>query len=526
MSERTQVVIVGAGPVGVGLAIELGRRGIDCAILERRAELSSIPKGQALSQRTMEHFRRWGFADEIREARVMPPGYPTGMATAYGTLISSYWEAPPARELVKDFYAEANERLPQYATEEVMRRHLATLPSVTSYLGWQATEVAQDEDGVRVTVTDGDQERHLEADFVVGCDGARSLVRESFDIARAGTDWDELVVLTVFRAPELHEALERYPGCGTYRVMHPDLKGYWMFFGRVDVGESFFFHSPVPEGTTRENLDVPALLHRAAGFEFDVEVEHLGFWDLRVQVAEEYRADRAFIAGDAAHTHPPYGGFGLNNGMEDAANLGWKLAAYLEGWGGPQLLDSYSHERQRVFHDVGEEIIGGWIRTDREFLERYDPKEDEEAFERAFQDMTREYGRRYASFEPHYAGSPVVLGPPDGRTSAIGTHEVRARAGHHLAPRSLSAGGNVFDAVGDGFTLFAFDAAAAHVAAFRDAAEAEGVPLTVVEDTRADGRQDYQAPLLLVRPDEYVAWVGQEAPTDPAVVLRQVAGWS
>ena len=176
-------------------------------------------------------------------------------------------------------------------------------------------------------------EQVLEGDYVVGCDGGHSLVREQADIERSGTDFDELVALVVFRSAELHEALKRFPDRSTYRVMHPDLKGYWMFFGRVDVGEGFFFHAPVPPGTTAENFDVAALLHRAAGFPFAVEVDHVGFWDLRVQVAQRYRAGRAFIAGDAAHTHPPYGGFGLNNGLEDAANLGWKLAAAAGGLG-------------------------------------------------------------------------------------------------------------------------------------------------------------------------------------------------
>ena len=522
--EGTQVVIVGAGPVGVGLAIDLGRRGVACTIVEKRVGLSRIPKGQALTQRTMEHFRRWGIADEVRAARVMPPGYPTGMVTAFDSLASDFWEAPPARELVRDYYAEADERLPQYATEEVLRRYLATLPSVEGRFGWEATDVDQDDGGVRVRITDGAQDEILTAEYVVGCDGAGSLVRESSELARTGTDWDELVVLAVFRAPGLHAGLERLPPRGTYRVMRPDLKGYWIFFGRVDVGERFFFHAPVPRGTTRENLDVVAMLQDAAGFSFEVDVEHVGFWDLRVQVAQEYRAGRAFIAGDAAHTHPPYGGFGLNNGLEDARNLAWKLAAALQGWGGQALLDSYSLERQQVFNEVGEQIIGGWIRTDREFLETYDPQVDRASFEQGFAEIAREYGRRYASFEPHYDGSPVVLAPEGARTGAVGTHQFAARPGHHLAPHSLSSGGEVFDRLGSAFTLLAFDAPPDAVEGFVAAASRLGVPLQVVADGAAAGRERYGSSLVLVRPDEYVAWVGDAPPSDPSQVLRTVAG--
>jgi hypothetical protein len=115
--------------------------------------------------------------------------------------------------------------------------------------------------------------------------------------------------------------------------MRPELNGYWQFFGRIDIGEGFFFHAPTPAGASENGFDFHGVMQEAAGFRFDCQFEHVGFWDLRVAVAERYQVGRVFIAGDAAHSHPPYGGFGLNNGMEDAANLGWKLAATLEGWG-------------------------------------------------------------------------------------------------------------------------------------------------------------------------------------------------
>jgi 2-polyprenyl-6-methoxyphenol hydroxylase-like FAD-dependent oxidoreductase len=469
----------------------------------------------------MEHMWRWGVDEEIRAARTMPPGYAIGQVTAYENLMGEFWAAPPARELVQPYYFQANERLPQYRTEEVLRRRLATLPHVDVCLGRRAVAVEQDTDGVHVTI-EGDGERAvLTGDYVVGCDGGRSLVREQADIPRSGTDWDELVALVVFRSPELHRALGRFPDRSTYRVLHPALNGYWMFFGRVDVGEEFFFHAPVPRTARAGEFDFAGLLHRAAGFTFGCEIEHVGFWDLRVQVAHTYRAGRAFIAGDAAHTHPPYGGFGLNNGLEDAANLGWKLAAVLQGWGGEALLESYTLERQPVFRDVGEDIIGGWIRDDREFLHTYDPKVDRVAFERRFAEAAAGFGRRLRDFEPHYEGSPIVCGPPGGVVSAHGEHTFRARAGHHLPPQPLSDGRNVFEALGPGITLLALDA---EPAPFEDAARSAGVPLTVVRDGLACGREAYGARLVLVRPDQYVAWTGDATPADPQAVLRRVTG--
>lgn len=523
-----QVVVVGGGPVGVGLALDLSLRGISSTVVERRTELSAIPKGQGLSQRTMETMAGWGVAERVRAARTVPADHPIGQVTVYGDLLGEFWHASPDRALLAPYYSQANERLPQYRTEAVLRRALSERPDTELLLGARAVAVQQDADGVRVRVQVGDgpgaQEHLLEADYVVGCDGGRSLVREQLDIPRAGTDWQELVALVVFRSRDLHEALGRFPERSTYRVMHPDLHGYWMFFGRVDADEEFFFHAPVPPGSTAADLDVEGLLRRAAGFDVAVQVDHVGFWDLRVQVATRYRSGRAFIAGDAAHTHPPYGGFGLNNGLEDAVNLSWKLAAVLDGWGGPALLDSYDEERRAVFHDVGEDIIGGWIRADAAFLAEWTPDRDRAEFARRFEVASGEFGRRLRGFEPHYEGSPVVLGPPGAVSGAHGEHLLTARVGHHLPPRPLSTGGLVTDALGAGPGLLALDADPAAVTAFASAAHRAGMPLAVVEDTRAGGREDYGSALVLVRPDRFVAWAGDTAPPDVDAVVARFTG--
>ncbi len=202
--------------------------------------------------------------------------------------------------------------------------------------------IAQDADGVRVTCAEdgGDGRETLQAEYVIGCDGGHSTVREQAGIERSGADFNELMVLALFRSRELHEKLKRFPPRSTYRVLHPDLKGYWQFFGRVDVGESWFFHSPVPANTTRDNYDFHGLLQKAAGFPFAADFDYVGFWDLRIAVAEKYQVGRVFIAGDAAHSHPPYGAYGLNNGLDDVVNLGWKLAAKLKGWGSDALLQT------------------------------------------------------------------------------------------------------------------------------------------------------------------------------------------
>jgi 2-polyprenyl-6-methoxyphenol hydroxylase-like FAD-dependent oxidoreductase len=524
---KYQVIIVGAGPVGTALAVDLGLRGVSCALVESRTGLHRIPKGQNLTQRTLEHFYSWGIVEELRAARVMPRGYPIGEITAYGSLMSRYWHAPAGREIVRPFYFQDNERLPQYCMEAVLRRKLAALPSVETRFGWSAQSIEQG-DGVRVSVAEeANKERRevLEADYVVGCDGAQSLVRRQAGIERGGTDFHQPMALMVFRSRELHKGLKRFPERSTYRVMRPDLNGYWWFLGRVDVGEEWFFHAPVPAGTDKNNFDFHALIQKAAGFPFSWQVDHIGFWDLRVSLAERYREGRILIAGDAAHSHPPYGGFGLNNGLEDAINLGWKLQAVLEGWGGEALLDSYGEERRAVFKEVGEDFIAARIARDAEFFARHDPERDRAGFELAWQGRESELATNAQSYEPNYEGSAVVAGPPGGVSSARGTHRLKARAGHHLAPQPLSTGRNVYEELSRaGFTLLAFDAQERTVAAFEAAASALRLPLKVVRDSYRDARAAYESRLVLVRPDQFVAWAADGAPEEASALLRRVAG--
>lgn len=526
MRDQYQVIVVGGGPVGMALAVDLGQRGVSCLVLERRLTPQRIPKGQNLSQRTLEHFYFWRCVEQLRAARLLPAGYPIGGVTAYRSLMSEYWYAPAGREVVRPYYFQENDRLPQYLTEQVLRARAAELPTVRCLFGWAATAIEQDDRGVRVAACPeaaAGERVVFAAEYVVGCDGARSLVRAHLGVDTSGSDFAQRMVLAVFRSRELHDGLRRFPERTTYRVLHPDLRGYWQFFGRVDVGEEWFFHAPLPADATPETFDFHALLERAAGFAFPCTFQHVGFWDLRVEVARAYRRGRAFIAGDASHSHPPYGGFGLNTGLEDVANLGWKLSAVLEGWGGDGLLDSYGDERQPVFSQTGEDVIARGIERDRAFLERYRPERDRTEFEQAWDRLAAQPSWPQM-YEPHYEGSPVVLGPPGARPGIHGTHAFAARPGHHLAPRRLSDGSSTFERLGPGFTLLAFGPQAGRVRPLEDAASSLGVPLQVTRDTYEGERTAYEAPLVLVRPDQYVAWAGERLPDDPAGALRAVTG--
>ena len=525
-NKRYQVAIIGGGPVGVALAVELGQRGISCVLVERRREPQRIPKGQNLTQRSVEHFYFWGVLDALRDARILPPSYPMSGIVAYRDLNNEYWGAPPLREIVNPYYFQNNERLPQYQAEYVLRARLTQFKNVEARFGWTAQAIDQNAETVEVTISeDGGAGREvLQSDYAVGCDGGHSFVREQAGIARGGADFEQLMVLALFRSRALHEGLKRFPPRSTYRVIHPDLNGYWQFFGRVDVGESWFFHSPVPANTTRDNYDFHALLQKAAGFPFACNFDYVGFWDLRIAVAETYQAGRIFIAGDAAHSHPPYGAYGLNNGLDDVVNLGWKLAAKLDGWGTDALLATYSEERRPIFKETADDFIEAGIRRDREFLRRYSPERDRAEFERAWQQHINFSAPNVLTYEPHYEGSSIVFGPPGGASSARGAHMFKARAGHHLPPQLLSSDRNVFETLGDDFTLLAFDGDEATTATFAKAAKTLHLPLKIVRDSYDQGRRSYEAKFILVRPDRYIAWAADDRPSEPAAILSKATG--
>ena len=518
---QSQVVVVGGGPVGLGLAIELGQREISTVVIEKEASLHEIPKGQNLTQRTMEHFRSWEVESRIRAARVMPPGYPAAGINAYGNLMSQYAHPWFRRSQVGQYYFAANERLPQYSTEAVLQERLGDLPAVTHLRGTEARTIRQDDTKVVVSTDAGE----FEADYLVGCDGSRSIVREESGIAEERSKHERKMVLLVFRSRRLHALLEeRFGEAAFFNVLHPDLEGYWRFLGRVDVGEGWFFHAPVPPDATVESLDYQALLSATVGADFEVDLDYIGFWDLRIAVAETYQSDRVFIAGDAAHSHPPYGGYGINTGLEDARNLGWKLAAEFQGWGGSKLLESYTGERRPVFVSTARDFIEKFIEEDREFIENHNPDLDRADFDAAWEQRRADSNAGVSGFAPHYEGSPLVDGPPGGSSSAVGSHVFAAQPGHHLAPSSIASSPDLFGALGAGFSLIASNTAGAGVDLFRKSAQELGIPLAIVRSDVDGELAGYGTDLILVRPDHFISWVDDGSSFETREVLTKSTG--
>lgn len=517
------VVISGGGPVGLALAIELGQRGHSVAVIERNETPPRIPKGQNLTQRTMEHMAAWGVEDAIRGAKTIPKGVGLGGLTAYGTLTSGYHYDWFKRASVSAFYSAENERLPQYATEAVLRARVAELDCVTAFYGWKTVGHAQDSTGVTLTMERLGETRDLSGAYAVACEGSRSQLRDAAGITETRQDHERLMALVVFRSPVFFALLQdRFPDKQFYNVIHPDLDGYWQFFGMVEWGQTFFFHAPIPADTDRDTFDFVSYIQSAIGKPVALETEYTGFWDLRITLADQYRADRVFIAGDAAHSHPPYGGYGINTGFEDARNLGWKLSAKLQRWGGAALLDSYDAERHPVFASTARDFIEKFIRDDKAFVTAHRLDRDKADFEAAW--AKRASGSAdagIAGFRPHHGGSPIVLGAHEPAPSAVGEHMMTALPGHHLPPQTLPSGRAVPGALsGAGFTLIVTQGTDP---GFTEAAAGLGIPLAVWAEAAPEVAQTYGCALILLRPDGFVAWCGDGCDA-PEAILRHAIG--
>ena len=525
----TPVLVAGGGPSGLAAAIELGRRGIEVLVVEPRTVLDPLrARAKTTSVRTMEHLRRWGLADELRRRAPLPVAHAQDVVFCTSVLGRELTRFPNAFGLwtePSDIAAEAGQQVPQPVVEQLLRDAVADLPSVTLQLGARVTEVQDGPDGVHAVVTaDDGTTTEVHAQYLLGADGSAGVSRAAIGARYSGSSGTAPNLSLAFRSRMLDE---RPPcGLGVHWWVVGGARGGLM--GRLDLDGTWW---AIVQGvdTATEDVDPVALVRAFAGDpDCDVEVLATDPWSARMLLVDRYRGRRVFLVGDAAHLNPPWGGHGFNTCVGDAVNIGWKLAAVLQGWAPASLLDSYEPERrpvaQRTIAAAGDQEAFTATRFAGRDADAEGPDGDAVRAElaQALQVKDPEFHSLGLVLGYDYADSPVVV--PDGSTPP--PHHVvdfvpSAHPGARLPHAWLTTDRSVHDELGDGFTLLvtAGDPAPLVVEAAR-----RGVPLSVTDLSAVPSLRDlWGAGLVLVRPDQHVAWRGDALP-DPTALLDAVTG--
>lgn len=547
-ADLIDVLIAGGGPCGLMLANELGRRGVRCLLVDGKPGTAFNPQANATQARTMEHFRRLGFADEVR-AQGLPADHPTDIAyfTRYARHELARIRLPTAaqaREQVKTLggswsAAELPHRVSQKFVEQTLLRHARAWPGNTLRYGCALERFHDDCEQVHATLrpADGGAPETVRARFLVGADGARSGVRR-----RLGIEWSGVTgiqrdfmggrMLAVYlRSPELARVLPRERAWMYVSVNHERRA----FMACVDGVAEYAFHAALRADEDADRwteADARRVFAEVVGEPVPMEVLSMGTWLAgHALVAQRFRQGRAFLAGDAAHLFTPTGGLGYNTAVEDAVNLGWKLAAVLKGQAPLALLDSYEAERRPLA-----ERNTGYARrfadsvglfTARPELEEDSPRGEAEraAAGRHLDAHARlEFNIPGVTFGGRYDASPVIVRdgaplPPDEPNVYVPTASPGGRPPHAW----LDDGRSLFDLFHVEWTLLALGPDAPDTSAFETAARARGVDLRVLRLPQTALRALYEAPLALIRPDQIVAWRGTDA-ADAAAVLARVTG--
>lgn len=514
--QNTSVIIVGAGPVGLGLACELGHRGVDCVLIEKRDGAINVPKQSMVSARNMEFCRRWGIAKAVRTA-VWPEEHSRDFVyldTMRGTELLRFRIPSYAQRDRRDYTPETACPCPQIYFDPILGGHARTFSNVALSYNTQLESFAQDDDGVTADVTDASTGagRSIRARYLVGCDGPSGVVRAALGIGIEGLGAIAHSVNLFFRSTELATCHDK-GWARFYRVI--DDTGCWAELIPID-GKELWRLTVFDEPLSKADPDF--LLRKLAGGPFAYEMLNVSPWERRDYVARSYGRGRVFIAGDSAHECSPTGGIGMHMGLEEAVNLGWKLAAMVEGWGGPALLASYEIERRpmavrnvelatRTYNALA--AIPGWHHGVTGW-------EADPAWLSIPEHMKLDYC---------YEESPICL--PDG-TPARGENPARFEASTRPGTRAphvwLDGDRSTIDLFGDGFVLLRLGANPPAATPLIEAARSRGVPMREVVLADPEVAAVYETSLVLVRPDGHVAWRGNACPTDAGAVVDRVRG--
>lgn len=522
MTEAVPVLIAGGGPTGLSLALELGLHDVPVMIVDpRRSVERGAPRAKTTSARTMEFFRRWGVASAIRAAAPIPTEWSnrvTFCSTVFGPEITHFDGVFGLDLIGSPLVAEPGQQIPQPIVEQVLRSAVGDSPGATCLFGSRVVEVEPGDDDVVVVIEDdGGTRRSVRAAWVVGADGPRSVVRRAAGARYLGADTGRPNVNITFRSPALAERL-RHPEALHYWVLNPESPGV---VGPLDLDGTWW---AISTGTAAIADDAEAIdiVHRLLGAsDIDVEVLALDPWQARMLLADRYRSGRLLLAGDAAHQNPPWGGHGFNTGVGDAANLGWKLGAVINGWAPEGLLDSYESERRPVAQATIDLAAANTATLSADLADP-DLMSTGAAFDAVRVRLAATIQR---TKDAEFHSLDLVLGTgytpaAAEQTPTSGAYLPRVEPGNRLPHRWLRDGRSLFDALGPGFTAIGRIGDVAPLAA---AASSAGVPLVTLDLSDETTSGSFDDEVVLVRPDQHIAWTGTaaEAARSSSAILEQ-----
>lgn len=496
------VLVAGGGPAGLSTATELAYHGIPCIVVEPRSQVSHMrPRAKTISPRTMEILRRWGLADRVRQAAPLKPEWSRRIifcTTLDGDLITHFDDAFGLRSGPDELFAEGGQQVPQPTVEDVLRTHLSQTGLVDLRCGERLTAVVEREEDVACEITRDDGSSYeLIVSYVVGADGARSTCGATIGSNLHGVSAPRSNMNLVFRAPELRPTLG---DAVQYWVLGPAVKGtigpldldglWWAALGGVESDCSpqiVTGHLRRLLGESNENLEL--------------EVFTTDPWVPRMLLADRWCTDRIFLVGESAHVNPPFGGHGFNTCVGDAVNLGWKLAAVLEGWATPDLLRTYATERR--------EIARLTIDAARRNLEASGP-DIAMTHDRLQATKREEFHSLGLVLGYSYAGSPCVAATETPRFDPV-DFSPSFVPGARLPHSWTGTGRALYDDLGRGFTLLSNDRGPdAAITRYVAAATDQGIPLKALRFTPDENAPEH----ILVRPDQHIAWTGSELDMD------------
>ena len=533
---RVPVLIVGGGPVGLALAADLGWRGVDCELIEQGDGSITTPKMNEVSVRTMEFCRRWGIADQVLNCP-FPADYPFDVVfvtSLGGHEIGRMRRLPRARQTPEPYSPMRLQACSQMWFDPILKNFALSSPSVRLRHRTRMEAFEDTGAGVVVDIVDLDRgaRERVTADYLVGCDGAQSAIRGTLGIGLAGQGVLGHPLHLFFRAPGLLQQCGKEPGTFFLAI---DREGLWANIRIVDPANAMWRLMVLDSDgkQTPESIDKDALIRRAVGRPIAVEWLDLSIWTRRSLVAERYAQGRVMLAGDAVHQLSPTGALGMNTGIGDAVDLGWKLAAAVQGWGGPNLLASYDSERRPIgLRNVG--MTAEFYLAHEKFDEGLSAIEDDSEpgrvlRQRLGRELERDVGAMFRTIGLQigyrYEDSPLCVAdgtpaPPDDPENFIASARPGARAPHAV----LADGSSTLDLYGRSFVLARFGAGASDGASIAAAAAARGVPLRMVTVAEPNAAALYERKLVLVRPDGHVAWRGDEPPADALAMIDRVRG--